>query len=281
MGSFLAAAEQKFDWTILILSILTATFLQILSNLSNDYGDSVHGADSESRVGPKRAVQAGHISSASMKKAIWLFSILSLVTGITLLIVAIKFSPVNFLILFLIGLLSIVAAIKYTAGDNPYGYAGLGDISVFIFFGLVGVLGTYYLQAQSLSFDLVLPAASCGLFSVAVLNVNNIRDIESDKHAGKKSIPVRIGRQNAVIYHWSLLITGVTGTAIYTSINYHHFFQWLFLLSLPLLVVNGIMVWKIKDSAKLNPYLKQMAISTLIFVLSFGAGLLLSTSFAF
>lgn len=281
MGTFLAAANNKFNLLITVLCSLTAIFLQILSNLSNDYGDFVNGADSVHRVGPTRVVQSGQITTGSMRRAIWLFTILSLGTGFYLLIVAIKFSPLNFFGLFMIGILAIIAAIKYTAGKNPYGYSGLGDISVFIFFGWVGVMGTYFLQAGGLESSLFLPATSCGLFSVAVLNINNIRDIESDKRAGKMSIPVRIGRHKAKIYHWVLLLSGILCAVIFTILNYTHYAQWLFLLSLPLLIKNGIMTWKIQNPTALNPYLKQMAISTLIFVLCFGTGLLLSTLFAF
>ncbi|MBX9850385.1 MAG: 1,4-dihydroxy-2-naphthoate polyprenyltransferase [Cytophagaceae bacterium] len=280
MGSSLAAVDHKFSMLIFILSCLTAIFLQILSNLANDYGDYVHGADSVYRVGPKRAVQAGEISASAMKRAIYLFVFLSLVTGLYLLYVGIHFSPLNFFGFFLLGILAIIAAIKYTAGSKPYGYAGLGDIAVFIFFGWVGVMGTYYLQAGALKSELFLPATSCGLFSVGVLNINNIRDIESDSMAGKKSIPVRIGRHKAKIYHWLLLFAGVIFTFIYTIVNYIHPSQFVFLLSLPMFIKNGAMIWKISDPQKLNPYLKQMAISTLIFVITFGAGLLLAT-FAF
>lgn len=281
MGTFLAAADQEFDLLIFVLCSLTAVFLQILSNLSNDYGDYVHGADSVFRVGPQRAVQAGEISAGAMRRAIWIFSGLSLTSGVYLLVAGIKFSPLNFFGLFMIGILAIIAAIKYTAGAKPYGYSGLGDIAVFIFFGWVGVMGTYYLQAGGISSELFLPATTCGLFSVAVLNINNIRDIDSDKIAGKRSIPVRIGRHKAKIYHWGLLISGVVCTVIYTFLNFIHPLQWLFLICLPLIIKNGIMIWKKQNPAELNPYLKQMAISTLIFVLTFGVGLLLSTTVVF
>jgi 1,4-dihydroxy-2-naphthoate octaprenyltransferase len=275
MGTFLALADGYFHWEIFALCSLTAIFLQILSNLANDYGDSVHGADSVHRVGPARAVQAGEITATSMKTAIRIFVGLSLASGLYLLYVGIKFSPLNFFGFFLLGILSIIAAIKYTAGSKPYGYAGLGDISVFIFFGWIGVMGTYYLQTQSITPSLFLPATTCGLFSVAVLNINNIRDIESDKIAGKKSIPVRIGRRRARVYHWCLLVGGLICTLIYTFINFHSYFQFLFLLTLPFLIKNGIMISTLNNSAELNPYLKQMAISTLLFVITFGVGLIL------
>ena len=121
--------------------------------------------------------------------------------------------------LFCLGLLSIVAAIAYTVGKRPYGYIGLGDFSVLIFFGLVGVMGSYYLFTKELTWFQILPALSCGFFSIGVLNVNNIRDIESDKKAGKFSIPVRIGRENAVRYHWFLIFTGLLSAIIYSLLT--------------------------------------------------------------
>ncbi|PWJ42792.1 1,4-dihydroxy-2-naphthoate polyprenyltransferase [Sediminitomix flava] len=271
MGSFLAAQQGSFRGDVLGLCILTTIFLQILSNLANDYGDSVHGADSEEREGPSRMVQTGVISLSAMKKAMIIFTILSLVSGISLLVVSLGSGMALWLFLGL-GILSIIAAITYTAGSNPYGYAGLGDISVLIFFGLVGVLGTYYLHAQSFSYNLVLPALSCGFFATAVLNVNNVRDIESDKLAGKRSIPVRIGRKNAVIYHWVLILGGLICTTVYVLQNYTNPWQFLFLASAPLLLKNGFAVQKYTSPKDLDPYLKQMALSTLVFVLLFGIG---------
>jgi 1,4-dihydroxy-2-naphthoate octaprenyltransferase len=150
----------------------------------------------------------------------------------------------------------------------------LGDISVLFFFGLVGVMGSFYLFTHQISWEEIFPALSCGLFSIAVLNINNIRDIESDKAAGKFSIPVRIGKANASKYHWALLIGGLLTASIYAGISYESPFQFLFLLSTPLFVVNGISVSS-KPSAELDPFLKQMALSTLLFVLLFGVGLLL------
>lgn len=281
MGSFFAAAEGRFNGLIFLLCALTAIFLQILSNLANDYGDFVNGADSAYRVGPQRAVQTGEISASSMKKAIYLFVFLSLCSGLYLLYIGIRFSPLNFFGFFLLGILCIVAAIKYTAGEKPYGYAGLGDISVFIFFGWVGVLGTYYLQAGKVDSLLILPATTCGLFSVAVLNINNIRDIESDRLAGKKSIPARIGRQKAKIYHWLLLVSGILFSSLYTALNYHHYAQLLYLIAVPLVIKNGIEVSRTYVPADFNPYLKHMAISTLVFVVAFGTGLLIAFRFAF
>ncbi|RIJ34106.1 1,4-dihydroxy-2-naphthoate polyprenyltransferase [Pontibacter oryzae] len=273
MGGFMAAANGVFDATVVGLCVLTTLFLQILSNLANDYGDSKHGADSVHREGPMRAVQAGHIQAEHMKKGMLVFSLLSLVSGLLLLWVAFGTNGMLLSLVFLgLGLASIWAAISYTAGDKPYGYAGLGDIFVFVFFGLVGVLGTYFLQAQALQPVVILPALVCGFFSTAVLNVNNIRDINSDTLAGKRSIPVRLGPKRARVYHILLLLGGVASAFAYVLLTFQSLWQFLFILALPLLLVNALNVWRKQTSRELDPYLKQMALTTLLFVLLFGLG---------
>lgn len=273
MGCFLAAAHGKFSWIIAILSVTTTILLQVLSNFANDYGDAVNGKDTEARQGPKRAVQSGAITPEAMKKAVILFSLLSLVSGIGLLYEALKDATWHTFVAFLgLGILAIIAAITYTAGKRPYGYVGLGDLSVLIFFGWVGVLGVYYLHTQTLDWTLLLPATSCGLFAVGVLNINNIRDIESDTLTGKRSVPVRIGREKAVIYHWSLLSIAMLCSVLYLALQSATLVQWLFVLSFPLFIRNGWAVSHLTNPRELDPYLKQMALSTLLFVLLFGIG---------
>jgi len=274
MAGFLAASANRFSGLIFFLCCLTTIFLQILSNLANDYGDSIHGADHTGRTGPQRAVQSGAISSSQMKKAITLFVILCLISGVSLLLVSFGPDWSSVLFFFALGLLSIGAAIAYTVGKKPYGYAGLGDLSVLIFFGCVGVMGSLYLFTKEVRSTDLLPALSCGFFSIAVLNINNIRDIESDRTAGKFSIPVRIGKANASLYHWCLLGGGWAAAIAYTFINYQSAFQLLFLAAAPLFVTNGLAVSR-KPSSELDPYLKQMALSTFLFVILFGIGNLL------
>ena len=274
MGTFLAAAINQMQIKIFLLSALTTIFLQILSNLSNDYGDSIHGADSAERKGPQRAVQSGKISSKAMYKAMILFSLLALVSGLWLLYEAIDSWKIFGLFLSL-GIVSIIASITYTAGSNPYGYMGLGDISVLIFFGWVAVLGTFYLHTQFIAWSILLPATTCGLFATAVLNLNNIRDIESDKKAGKNSLPVRMGKQNAIIYHWSLLAVGLLCSLLYVYNNFENYYQLLFLIILPLLYINAKAVYQKNNPSELDPYLKQMALTTLLFVITFGIGQIL------
>ena len=272
-GSFLAQWQGAFRWEILLLAALTTIFLQILSNLSNDYGDTVHGADSAERQGPVRAVQSGMISLAEMKKAMYLFGVLSLVSGLFLIYLALDDWKLFFLFLG-IGLTAIWAAITYTSGSKPYGYAGLGDISVFVFFGLTGVLGTYFLHTLSFEPLAVLIAISLGCFSTAVLNINNIRDIESDEKAGKRSIPVRIGRIKAVQYNWALLAMGYTGLILFAIISSYYLSLVAIVVS-PLMIKVGLGVQRATTSADTDPYLKKMAISTLIWTIVFGIGLIL------
>ncbi|WP_186756433.1 1,4-dihydroxy-2-naphthoate polyprenyltransferase [Echinicola salinicaeni] len=271
MASFIAWSHELFKWDVFILAALTTTLLQILSNLANDYGDSIHGADSDDREGPIRAVQSGIIQPKEMKKAMILFGALSFICGLGLLYVSLD-SWVIFFTFIGIGFLSIFAAVNYTSGTNPYGYMGLGDISVFLFFGLVGVLGTYFLHTMSFSKSLLLPAISLGFFSTSVLNINNIRDITSDQLAGKKSIPVRIGRKAAVRYNWTLIILGNLSLILF-SILEENYGGLLALSVSPLMINIAYNVGKKTQSKDLDPYLKKMAISTLFWVLAFGIGL--------
>lgn len=275
MGAFLAIASGSFRVGIFALCVLTTIFLQVLSNLANDYGDSIHGADGKHRAGPARAVQSGVISRSAMLKAIVLLVALSLGSGIGLIYLAFGWS-IKVVLLFLgLGVLAIIAAITYTAGNRPYGYAGLGDLSVLIFFGFVAVMGSAYLYEQQLNWYYALPAVSTGLFSVAVLNVNNIRDIESDRKAGKFSIPARIGRARAVRYHWLLLGFGFGAALLYIGLHFQSPFQLLLLLVIPLLLKNARAVKVCREATALDPFLRQMVLSTLLFVILFGLGQLL------
>lgn len=277
MGAFLAGVHGKFSGAITLLCVLTATCLQILSNLANDYGDTQNGADHAKREGPSRTVQTGEISMQAMLRAIGIFVILSILSGLGLLYVAID-SWQTFGVFVGLGAFSLVAAITYTMGKKPYGYAGLGDISVLLFFGFVSVLGTFYLQAKALQIGLVLPALSCGLFSVAVLNLNNIRDIESDRLAGKFSVPVRLGREYATYYHQALLLLGVLCAVSYTIFFYQHWSQGLFVVAFPFMWQNARAVSLYKQPQQIDPYLKHMALTTLLFVLTFGIGNLLAVN---
>lgn len=270
-GSFLAYWRAAFRWEVLLLASLTTIYLQILSNLSNDYGDTVHGADSDSRQGPVRAVQSGLITLPEMKRAMFLFGGLSLVAGLLLIYVSLQDWRL-FLGFLGLGLAAIWAAIRYTSGNNPYGYAGLGDISVFLFFGLVGVCGTFFLHSLSADPLSLLIAVSLGCFSTAVLNINNIRDIESDLLAGKKSIPVRIGKTKALYYHWTLIVLAYACLFVFSWLSMQPY-ALLASLILPWMLSIGKGIQQAENAAATDPFLKKMALSTLLWTLLFGLGL--------
>nr|WP_293836180.1 1,4-dihydroxy-2-naphthoate polyprenyltransferase [uncultured Arsenicibacter sp.] len=282
LGSFLAAAAGQFSWTITLLASLTTIFLQILSNFANDYGDAISGKDTAERVGPRRAVATGLITKEAMFKGIVVTSALSLITGIWLLIEATSQPAITtsdttgtsytFWIFLVLGVLCIAAAIAYTNGKRPYGYAGFGDIAVLIFFGWVGVMGTYYLQTMSFAATLLLPASSVGFFATGVLNINNIRDIETDAKTGKNSIPVRLGRARAIQYHWFLLLGGMIMALAYSVLSGAPAIGYLYVLSFPLFIINGRAIANHSQAGSLNPRLGQLALSTLLFVILFGLG---------
>ena len=272
-GAFLAKSAGQLNGLVVALAALTTILLQVLSNLANDYGDSQNGADSVHREGPQRAVQSGAITPSQMKRGMWICGLLALGSGLALLWVALGAAGLGLFLAFLaLGLAAIWAAVNYTAGSNPYGYAGFGDISVFLFFGIVGVCGTYFLQTRTLPLAVLLPAAALGCFATAVLNVNNIRDIKSDVLAGKITIPVRLGPIHARRYHWLLLILGVGCATVFVALTYHSPWQWLFALATPLFAFNAIQIWQRQESMQIDPLLKQMALSTLVFTLLFGVG---------
>lgn len=278
MGSFLAAGHHSFSWTIFALAVITTTCLQVLSNFANDYGDTVSGVDSVERTVATRAVQTGAITREQMTKAIILMSVISFISGSLLIYEGLKDTDSQTILAFFgLGVLAIIAAITYTVGKRPYGYMGLGDISVLIFFGWVGVLGTFYLHTHSLDWMNLLPASTCGLFAVGVLNINNIRDIESDIKTGKNSIPVRLGKAKAVVYHWFLLGGGFLCAVLYALLETSTFewSHWLFIVIIPLLLKIGMGVQKGQKPADIDPFLKVMALTTLLFVLTFGIGQLI------
>lgn len=270
LGSFLA--KEKLDGSILLFTLLTTLFLQILSNLANDYGDYSKGVDNNQRVGPTRALQGGFITKTHMKRAIVIFSVLSLIFGISLLTLAFDITQPLFFVFLLLGVSAIVAAIKYTMGKNPYGYMGLGDVFVFVFFGLVGVVGTNFLHTHTFDVLILLPACTVGFLSVGVLNLNNLRDIKNDSESGKKTLVVKLGYAVGKKYHASLL-TAATVCAFAYVILTNNLFEWqhyLFVLVLPIWIKQIMFVRKCETPSDLNPELKKLAMSTLLFVLLYG-----------
>lgn len=275
LGSFLAYYSGSFSWVVFLLAMLTTLFLQILSNLANDYGDSKNGIDNATRVGPQRSVQRGLISDKQMKAMVILFATLSLISGSILVYVGTKGENFLYTIFFLVlGLIAVASAIKYTVGKNPYGYRGLGDLFVFIFFGLAGVGGTFYLHANTLPADIFLPATSVGLLSVGVLNLNNLRDQVSDKNSGKRTIVVILGTRKAKMYHIVLLSGAIISGVIFSLLHFHTPFQFLYLITLPILVQHIQEVMHNTIPKELDPELKRLALTTLAFAFTFGIGIL-------
>ncbi|WP_340113004.1 1,4-dihydroxy-2-naphthoate polyprenyltransferase [Maribellus mangrovi] len=276
LGSFLAYADGQFNPLVFGLAISTTIFLQILSNLANDFGDSLHGTDNEKRLGPLRTVQSGKISKTEMKRLIATFVILSLISGGLLIFSGIKTANAGMIILFFVlGIASIVAAIKYTVGQNPYGYSGFGDIFVFVFFGLLGVCGTYFLHTNHFDPLLLLPAASIGFLSAGVLNLNNMRDIENDAASGKKTLVVRMGSQKAKVYHASLIILSPVLSLIYVIRTWQSVYQLMFLLSIFPLGFHLYEVFKNHVPDKLNNQLKILALTTFFFSVTYSIGIFL------
>jgi 1,4-dihydroxy-2-naphthoate octaprenyltransferase len=270
MGGLLAATKENFDKTPIFLAGLTTLLLQILSNLANDYGDSKSGIDNQHRLGPKRTVQSGEISPAQMKFAVILFAVLCFISGLGLVFLASGLSLFYSLLFVFTGIGAIGAAINYTIGKNPYGYAGFGDLFVFIFFGIIGVCGTFLLSTKSIGFQLLLPAAAMGMLSTGVLNLNNMRDLTNDKANGKNTVVVKIGFQYAYLYHCLLVLFPFLLLTIYNLLNYNGLYQFVFLLLLPLFVVDLIKIHKTSPMERLDPFLKKLALKTLLLTLVFG-----------
>ncbi len=274
MGAGLVLTNHQLNYNTLGLILLTTLLLQILSNLANDYGDAQKGADNNNRVGPTRAIQSGIISLKEMKIAIFLVSVLALLSGLLLLLTAFK-GKINsiFLGFLVLGVLAIMAAIKYTVGKKAYGYSAKGDFFVFIFFGLVAVIGTYYLLSQQFNWLVILPSTTMGGFSVAVLNLNNMRDIDNDKAVNKITIPVKIGIENAKKYQYSLFFWAYLAYIIFCFKAFS--LKDNYLVFTPLIAVAFIhiphllKVSKIKNNVQFDPELKKIALSALLFSVLF------------
>ena len=273
MGSGLAYAADQFNLTVFVLALVTTLFLQILSNLANDFGDFVKGTDNDERVGPDRTLQSGLITKSEMINAMWIIAILCSVFGVWLIYEGTIGLDLKKAGLFaILGLTAMGAAVKYTMGKNPYGYAGLGDIFVFLFFGWLGVIGSYFLHTHSFHWELLLPASTIGLFTTAVLNINNMRDHEADAKSGKNTLVVRIGIEKAKVYHQSLIFGGLLLTIafVFPSTNSLHY---LFIVTAPLFIWFVQSIKSRSDFQDFDPFLKKQAIATFLFSILFVVGL--------
>lgn len=277
MGSALAAFYGAFNLAVFVLAVITATLIQVFSNFANDYGDFQKGTDNHERLGPTRTMQGGEITIAEMKKGMIVVAGFSFILGVALVFAGTwAYSPKAFFLFIGLGILALLAAYFYTAGKRSYGYIGLGDLSVFLFFGLLPVIGVFYLHANWLETTIILPAVSMGFFSSGVLNLNNMRDIRNDMASGKITMAGKLGSHNARIYHMAIIAWGWITAVVFTLHQYESPWQWLFLLTLPLFLTDLIKISRVQDDRALDPFLKRLALSTLAFTFLFSIGLLLA-----
>ncbi|WP_185871439.1 1,4-dihydroxy-2-naphthoate octaprenyltransferase [Blattabacterium cuenoti] len=277
--SFLISQSIKnVSFTTYVLSILTALLLQILANISNDYGDSITGVDSFKRIGPKKTIERGYISLLEMKKAIYVFSILSFFSGFLLLYQTLLWNNVFIFFMYFIGiLLCIYSSIKYSVGTNPYGYVtGMGDLFVLIFFGILSVEGSYFLYTQILSIDVFFLSLSIGLLNVGVLNVNNMRDLDNDYEKGKHTIPVWLGMKYAKLYHTIIILTSIFLGIYFMLMNQKIIYNWFFFIFIVIFLILHIKeIIYMKEKKMFNLELKKLVIFTFLYGISIGIGFIL------
>ena len=276
VASFLAEYNGYFDLRVCILAILTTLSLQILSNFANDYGDGIKGTDNNNRIGPERAVQSGKISPQEMFNAIKINILISI--GLSFFLIFAAFGVTHFmysLSFFILGIVAIIAAIRYTVGKEAYGYRGLGDVFVFLFFGLVSVIGCYFLYSKQIDHVVFLPACTIGLLSAAVLNLNNMRDIASDKLSNKNTLVVKFGSKSAKNYHYFLILSAILISAIFGILYYTSPFNLIFFLAYIPLIIHLKTVYENTNPKLLDAELKKLAFTTLALALLLGIGHLL------
>lgn len=269
MGSAVALIMSKWNSLIFTFALITTVLFQILSNLANDLGDTIKGTDNEDRIGPSRAVQSGIITRKEMLTAIVLTSILSLISAGVLIYFSLPGMTMNTLIIYIVlAILSVAAAITYTIGKKAYGYHGLGDLMVLIFFGFVSVIGVFVLYTKSFENELILPSLTVGLLSMAVLNLNNMRDFRNDAANNKNTLVVRMGATRAKFYHALLILLALLSLGVFIQ---HLDIKPLYLSLLPgiLLIVHLRKVMQIADPKDFDPELKKVALSTFFIALIF------------
>lgn len=276
IASCFAEYNGVFEWRIFILAILTTLSLQVLSNLANDYGDGIKGTDNEDRIGPDRAIQTGKITPDEMFQAIKLNILICI--GFAFMLIFSAFGVKHFgltLAFFLLGIASVVAAIRYTVGEKAYGYRALGDLFVFIFFGLVSVIGCYVLYAKTINHIVFLPACTIGLLSAAVLNLNNMRDIKSDEKSNKITLAVKLGVEKVKLYHYFLIGSAIVLSALFGIFYYTSPYNFIYFIAYIPIVLHLIKVSKNTDPKELNPELKKMALTTFALAVLMGIGYIL------
>ena len=278
VGLALAKIDGNWDGILFWGAIGTTLLFQITSNLANDLGDTLKGTDTDKRIGPMRSVQSGLISKKTMTSAILLFIVLCCCSSIFLIYHCSKTLTASAILIYgVLALLCIVAAITYTIGKKAYGYHGLGDLMVFIFFGAVSVVGSFGLFGNPINRETILACISIGLWSVGVLNLNNMRDQENDKQSNKNTLAVKFGYSGAKNYHVGLIIIGIISWTILICSLYVEDKNALYFIGfLPYFFFckHLLKIKKIKLPKDFDPELKVLALTTF-----FAAILLFITSF--
>lgn len=270
VGTALAQMQGVFNASIFVIAVLTTVCFQVTSNFANDYGDGVKGTDNEDRIGPKRALQSGLLTKSELKNGIVVSIICCILLVVSLVWLAFGKENIGYVIFFLtLGLVCVWAAIKYTVGQSAYGYKGLGDVFVFIFFGPVAVLGSLFLYTQSITTMAVFPAIAIGLLSTGVLNLNNLRDCESDKKARKNTLVVKLGFSNGKKYHYALLIISFLCMLAFFIFNYKEMLSSIYLLAYTPIFIHLTTVKKNNSPVLLDPELKKLALSTFLLAILF------------
>lgn len=265
MGSAVAYYNGFWDPLIFSLAMITTILFQIVSNLANDLGDGVKGTDNENRVGPDRMVQSGIISSKQMKNGVIITSVLSLIAAGALIYFGAQGMPASIRWFYAgLALVCVLAAITYTVGKKAYGYHGLGDLMVFIFFGFVSILGVYSLYSKSFLFENILLATCVGLLSAAVLNLNNMRDYQNDSKSGKNTLVVKMGPNNAKFYHALLILIALSSLGTFL-IQFRNPVLFVVMIPAILLFIHLRKVMQVQNPKEFDPELKKVALSTFFF----------------
>ena len=274
LGIMLACSGHRVAWHVILLTILTTISLQILSNMSNELGDWLSGVDGTGREGPKYGIESGALTEDEMRSCIRIMVLVCCILGLGMIRASFgTILRVESECLVVLGAAAIWAAMHYTLGKHPYGYMGLGDIFVFIFFGLVPVSGGYYVCSHQIDLWTLMPGTAIGLFSVGVLNVNNMRDMKSDA-ANRVTVPLKLGEKRAKVYHTILITTGWLLMILFTIVTSNRWLAYLYILTLPLYIKHLTEVWK-RSGRELDPMLPMLVLSTFIFSLLAGTGYIL------
>ncbi|HER40805.1 MAG TPA: 1,4-dihydroxy-2-naphthoate octaprenyltransferase [Salinimicrobium catena] len=276
VGSSIAVAQDEFHSVIFSLALATTLGLQILSNFANDYGDFVKGTDNHERVGPQRTLQSGLITKGEMFWGMVSTAVVTFLFALALIYIAFGSENIFYVLLFLLlGIAAIVAAVKYTVGDSAYGYRGLGDVFVFLFFGVVGVYGCYFLYSMDWDWEVLLPSFTVGLLSAGVLNLNNMRDRAADERAGKNTLVVKMGAVKAKKYHYFLLIAAVFSIVMFSALTFTGIDDLLYFFAFIPLLKHLQRVMENTNPELLDPELKKLALSTFLLAVLFGLGQIL------